>query len=57
MVPRKPRLHVSGGLYHVILRGNGRLAIFFDAEDRGRWESQRIGSVPQLDPLACPISQ
>jgi hypothetical protein len=57
MVPRKSRLHVSGGLYHVILRGNGRLAIFFDAEDRGRWESQRIGSVPQLDPLACPISQ
>jgi len=38
-VPRKPRLHVAGGLYHVILRGNGRRAIFFDAEDRERWES------------------
>lgn len=38
-MPRKPRLHVSGGLYHVILRGNGRQAIFFDAEDRSRWES------------------
>ena len=38
-MPRKPRLHVSGGLYHVILRGNGRQAIFFDAEDRCRWEA------------------
>lgn len=38
-MPRKPRLHVSGGLYHVVLRGNGRQAIFFDAEDRSRWES------------------
>jgi putative transposase len=36
-VPRKPRLHVSGGLYHVILRGNGRQAIFFDDDDRIRW--------------------
>lgn len=31
---RKPRLHVPGGLYHVILRGNGRQDIFFDREDR-----------------------
>lgn len=31
---RKPRLHVPGGLYHVILRGNGRQDIFFDPEDR-----------------------
>jgi putative transposase len=38
-VPRKPRLHVPGGLYHVILRGNGRQAIFFDDDDRRRWES------------------
>jgi len=37
-VPRKPRLHVAGGLYHVTLRGNGRQAIFFDADDRTRWE-------------------
>ena len=36
---RKPRLHVAGGLYHVILRGNGRRDIFFDADDRHRWES------------------
>jgi REP element-mobilizing transposase RayT len=30
---------VPGGLYHVILRGNGRQTIFFDADDRQRWES------------------
>lgn len=38
-MPRKPRLHVPGGLYHVILRGNGRRAIFFDESDRLRWET------------------
>ena len=38
-MPRRPRLHVPGGLYHVILRGNGRQTIFFDADDRRRWES------------------
>ncbi|PCI51137.1 MAG: transposase [Moraxellaceae bacterium] len=31
---RKPRLHLSGGLYHVMLRGNGGQDIFFDDEDR-----------------------
>jgi hypothetical protein len=31
---RKPRLHVPGGLYHVMLRGNGGQDIFFDDEDR-----------------------
>src|SRR5580765_8376046 len=31
---RKPRLHVSGGLYHVILRGNARQNVFFTAADR-----------------------
>lgn len=38
-MPRKPRLNVPGGLYHAILRGNGRESIFFDADDRQRWES------------------
>jgi putative transposase len=33
-MPRLPRLHVSGGCYHVILRGNHREDIFVDAEDR-----------------------
>lgn len=31
---RKPRLHVDGGIYHVMLRGNDGQAIFFDDEDR-----------------------
>jgi len=31
---RKPRLHIPGGLYHVMLRGNGGDDIFFDNEDR-----------------------
>jgi len=31
---RKPRLHVPGGLYHVMLRGNGGQDIFVVFEDR-----------------------
>lgn len=31
---RKPRLHVPGGLYHVILRGNARQDIFLGPQDR-----------------------
>ncbi len=31
---RKPRLHVPGGLYHVILRGNARQDVFFSPGDR-----------------------
>ena len=37
-MPRRPRLHLPGGFYHVILRGNGRQAIFFDNKDRDRWQ-------------------
>lgn len=36
---RKPRLFVAGGFYHVVLRGNGRADIFFDAKDREKWQS------------------
>jgi putative transposase len=36
-MPRKPRLHVPGGLYHVIMRGNDRQALYSDDADRGRW--------------------
>ena len=35
---RQPRLHLPGGFYHVILRGNGRQPIFFDNQDRDRWQ-------------------
>lgn len=31
---RKPRVHVPGGVYHVIVRGNHRQDIFFTDEDR-----------------------
>lgn len=33
-MPRPPRLHVPGGCYHVILRGNHREALFDDPADR-----------------------
>ncbi len=34
-MPRKPRLHVPGGCYHVILRGNHREPLFGADRDRG----------------------
>jgi putative transposase len=33
-MPRLPRLHVLGGCYHAILRGNHREALFSTASDR-----------------------
>ncbi len=36
-MPRKPRLHYPGALYHVILRGNARQDIFFEDQDRFRF--------------------
>ena len=36
---RKPRLHARGGLYHVMLSGNGGQDIFFDEKDRHRFYS------------------
>lgn len=34
---RKPRIHLPGGLYHVILRGNGGHPVFFTDADRYRF--------------------
>ena len=34
---RKPRLHIPGATYHVILRGNARDDIFIAEEDRCRF--------------------
>ncbi|BCR04535.1 hypothetical protein DESUT3_16040 [Desulfuromonas versatilis] len=34
---RKPRIHLPGGLYHVILRGNGGQPIFLHNDDRYRF--------------------
>lgn len=36
---RRRRIHYPGALYHVILRGNARADIFFDRQDRRRWEA------------------
>lgn len=36
-MPRKPRIHYPGALYHVILRGNACQEIFFDPADRYRF--------------------
>ena len=33
-MPRLPRLHVPGGFYHVVLRGNRRQALFDSHQDR-----------------------
>lgn len=38
-MPRKPRLHYSGAVYHVMLRGNGGGAIFFSDDDRRAFEA------------------
>ncbi|MDQ6982630.1 MAG: transposase [Mariprofundus sp.] len=34
---RKPRVHLPGGYYHVMMRGNGGSDIFFSAADRSRF--------------------
>jgi len=34
---RKPRIHLPGGLYHVIFRGNGGQPVFFADADRWRF--------------------
>ena len=34
---RKPRIHLPGGLYHVIFRGNGGQPVFLGEDDRSRF--------------------
>ena len=36
-MPRKPRIHFPGAVYHVMLRGNGGQNIFSDDSDRSRF--------------------
>jgi putative transposase len=46
-MPRKPRVYLAGGFYHVILRGNSRQNIFDEPVDREIWEhllDQALGS-------------
>ena len=34
---RQPRIHFTGAVYHVMLRGNARAEIFFEKDDRHRF--------------------
>lgn len=38
-MPRRPRVHIPGALYHVISRGNQRQKIYKDDVDYRRFES------------------
>lgn len=44
-MPRKPRVHVPNGIYHLILRGNARRDIFCDRADRELWQKYLCESV------------
>jgi REP element-mobilizing transposase RayT len=46
---RKPRIHLPGGFYHVILRGNNRQNIFLSDNDRLFWESLIAKGVEKYD--------
>lgn len=48
-MPRKPRIHVPGGVYHVILRGNDRQRIFFSDSDRTEWEDLVARGIERYD--------
>jgi REP element-mobilizing transposase RayT len=47
-MPRKNRVHVAGGLYHVILRGNNRQQIFVDNRARARFLDLLSEGVPRF---------
>lgn len=55
-MPRKPRLHSPGGLYHVILRGNNRQDILDDDAHRLELENLSpqgwIATVAVCTPIA-----
>jgi REP element-mobilizing transposase RayT len=51
-MPRRPRLHVADGIYHVTLRGNHRQAIFFERADRDLFE---VLLAESLQRCACRI--
>lgn len=44
-MPRRPRLHVPGGVYHVVLRGNHRQPIFHQDSDRDLLEDLLVDSL------------
>ena len=48
-MPRRLRLHVPGGFYHVTLRGNHRQPIFFAAADRDRLDDVVAEAIHRLE--------
>jgi len=51
-MPRPPRLHVPGGVYHVILRGNHRQAIFTEPSDRQMLDALVAETLERFDARA-----
>jgi putative transposase len=48
-MPRAPRVHVPGGLYHVILRGNHQQAVFDQAADYHMFEDLLARALRRYD--------
>lgn len=48
-MPRAPRVHVSGGLYHVILRGNHQQAVFHHEADYRAFEDILARALQRYD--------
>jgi len=48
-MPRRPRIHVPGGLYHAILRGNHREAIFHHPGDYRAFEDLLVAYLARYD--------
>lgn len=48
-MPRSPRIHVPGGLYHAILRGNHREAIFHCPDDYEAFEAIVVAYLARYD--------
>src|SRR5262245_4110519 len=47
-MPRKPRVEVEGGLYHVIARGNNRQTIFHSDDDHKKFLTQLAAQKAKL---------
>jgi putative transposase len=46
---RKPRIHVAGGYYHVMLRGNNGQDIFYTGQDRNKLNEIMVEGVKRFD--------
>lgn len=48
-MPRPPRLHVAGGFYHVVLRGNHRQPVFLEPSDRAMLDDLLAQALARFD--------